>query len=106
MKRLLLAIGILVFSIPSLAEVRCKDGKDQIVVRPQNKKVEVLRDGQLHQLKIVSRNHHAYRMFGESTFEVEGGIILGVQSNNRDKKKDLTVFRNGSPISTYRNCSI
>jgi hypothetical protein len=93
-------------SAAAWAELRCKDNESQIVVHPEKKKVEVVRDGQTHQLDIVGKNHHAYRMFGENTYEVEGGIILGVKSNKVDRKKDLTVFRNGSPVSTFKNCSL
>lgn len=106
MKRLFLTALAFLISATAWADLRCKDGEAQIVVRPQKKKVEVYRDGHLTQLDIVGKNHHAYRMFGENTFEVEGGIILGVKSNKMDRKKDLTVFRNGSPVSTFKNCSL
>lgn len=107
MKRILFTGLIMLISSWSHAAIRCQSENEKIVIDPSSKEVEIVKDGHTKKVKIISRSEHGYGMFGEKTYELQGGYILGLKQRvTGSSKKDLTVFKNGSPVANYHDCSL
>lgn len=107
MKSLIYALSVLLIGSSAFAAIRCAEGNEKIVVDPHRKEVEIIKDGQVKKVAIISRNSHGYGMFGEKTYELQGGYILGFEQRiTGSPKKDLTVFKNGEPVASYHDCSL
>lgn len=88
----------LLFAQVGFAKVNCKTANEAVTIDPKKKIVEIVRNGESTKVRIVQANQTAYKLFGDSTYEIEGGYILGL------KAKRLTVFRDGSPVASLNEC--
>lgn len=104
MRLILITLTGLLLSNLCLAKIRCSNEDEAITIDPHHKKVSILKDGHTTDLKIISKNHHAYKLFGDSTYEVQGGFILGIK--NTSASKNLTVFKDGAPVSSISGCTL
>jgi hypothetical protein len=88
------------------AKVNCSAEGEKVSIDPQHKEVEILRDGQIRKVQILAQNHNAYKLFGESTYKLEGGYVLGLKASKTKSKKNLTVFLDGEPVASLNDCSV
>lgn len=96
------AIGlmmVLLMAQTGFAKVNCSSSTEKVTIDPKHKLVEIIKDGKSNKLEIVGANHHAYKMFGDSTYQLPDGYVLGL------KAKRLTVFRDGSPVASLSDCT-
>jgi len=88
------------------AKVNCTSPTEKVTIDPKRKIVEITRNGESKAVEIIGENHNAYQIFGDSTYELEGGYILGLKPlNSKSKAQRLTVFRNGSPVASLSECT-
>ena len=97
MKTILLTT-ILLTAQMGFAKVNCKTANEAVTIDPKKKLVEIVRNGESTKVRIVQANQTAYKLFGDSTYEIEGGYVLGL------KAKRLTVFRDGAPVASLNEC--
>lgn len=104
MKVLFLAIFLIVGQT-GFAKVHCKSPTEEVRIDPKRKMVEIIQHGETRKLNIVSQNHHAYRLFGDSTYALPGGYVLGLKPlNQKSGQKRLTVFKYGAPVASLDKC--
>lgn len=106
MKRLLFLSAFLLIAQTSAAKLSCLSDEQKLVVDPQHKQLELTKAGVPHRLKILNPANHGFEIFGKtsSAYEVEGGLVVGIKDSKDAKRKDLSVFRRGEVIASFKDC--
>ncbi|MEZ0393187.1 MAG: hypothetical protein ACAH59_13280 [Pseudobdellovibrionaceae bacterium] len=88
-----------------MAKISCSSEADKVTIDTRAKEVEIIRNGHSKKLQILEQNHHAYRLFGEKTYALPGGYVLGLKKSGKSSANPrLTVFHDGEPVTSMPDC--
>jgi hypothetical protein len=109
MKKLICLIVSFAFSSVAGAAVVCKSPEIKVAIDLSKRNLELTRKDGVYNLKILgAKPQQSFQMYGqyERAFDVEGGYFVVIKPEKNGKYRQLNVYKDGDPLTSFRDCKV